>query len=173
MLKKTGLFSMFIFVFSVAVSAEEGPTLEQTVEYINKKYDRNYDQRTTTPWCPEKKDARVTVKMLDSCQLNITISGKCPAALDNDKEIIIEGFVIPLAELDPSKVEVVGDEESSNIKLTTTEDDHPVIIHTLSKNTWKVSSIKLPSLRNYDRTQRLSRAFKHLIRLCGGQEELF
>ncbi|OQY55191.1 MAG: hypothetical protein DRR08_33780 [Candidatus Parabeggiatoa sp. nov. 2] len=173
MLKKACLFSMFIFVFSFAVSAEEEPTLEQTVKYISNKYDRNFDHKTTTPWCPEKKDARVTVKMLESCQLNITISGKCPAASNSDKEILIEGFLIPLAELDPSKVEVVGDEESSYIKLTTTEDDHPVIIHTLSKSTWKVSSLKLPSIRNYDRTQRLSRAFKHLIRLCGGEEELF
>ena len=166
MLKNTcSLLLIFLFSSSFVVSSAEeeeekkDPTLEETVSYIAKKYEKNLDHTG----CYE--EASVTVTMVESCHLKITILG-CQDAPKRD-------IILPLEKLDPSKVEVVGDDERSSIKLTTTEDDEKVIAHVQPNNSWKAPSVKLPNIRGYDRTRRLSRAFRHLISLCGGQEEIF
>lgn len=168
MLKNTcSLLLIFLFSSSFVVSSAEleeeeekkEPTIEETVGYIAKKYEKSFDHTN----CDD--EASVTVMMVKSCHLKITVLG-CQDAPKKD-------IILPLEKLDPSKVEVVGDDERSNIKLTTTEDDEKAIVHVQPNNTWKTAFVKLPSLRGYDRTRRLSRAFRHLITLCGGQEELF
>lgn len=162
------LTSIFASVFFTATSAQaqDGPSYEETIAFLQEKV--NVQSSSHSQQIIEDKE----------CEFSIVIETLCCGASAGNT--ITSAF--RLRDFDPSKVAFHDDE---------TRDFHTEIVMRASKNNkvvdWSSAQPRHDTLQkrarqaifrlvrppSRDNGPRVVRALKHLIRLCGGKEELF
>lgn len=169
-------FLTVIFLSLLATSTSAEPTKEQTVDYILERINEvNLKQskaiiRTASKQIEFKvrhfqyadiKDCRLTVK---------------ETKFENDALVLENIFSVALSDLNPANVTV----HDNLIVLYTSDDDLQVEMNARSRQDqegqWRTDSDMTDEVRivfSKGQGDKLSRAFSHLIKLCGGKEDLF
>jgi hypothetical protein len=178
---KITIFVAFFLASASAVFAQEGPSYEETLRFLNSKVDLN--RGTSTNRLLEN----------DRCDLVLRITNEANYKGRRQDDLINHYF--DLSDLDPSRIFY---EESSfrpgeGLVWIHTKENRDLIIQEQifyressaspgytcqssgeCRSRISVSYIVIQTLPpNNDNGPRAARALQHLVRLCGGQEELF
>lgn len=167
-------------------AANDDPSYEETVNFILEKTGVSWDYKKQSISFPERCQMVVTARYTNNDDI-----------LDE-----IRKYHIPLAEMDPSRTEIweragsvfvkakkaakiISTEHTSFFNYAGLTNEYGVKMNKLGStfkcyegqkycvSTYRESGISVFTFNPKDNLPRLDRAFKHLIKLCGGKEELF
>jgi len=154
--KKPTYYAMLILTLSGPALAQEGPSYDDTVSFIRDKIETKIHSFEV-----DKKTCGISISSKDQLQSEI--------------------FSFSLADVDPSEIRTNRSSITINI----------INYNDRIRRDWQISSsacrsdekcsgtdytgsIFLTALnKNPDNSERLGRAFEHLVRICGGREQLF
>lgn len=164
--------ALFLSVLSApSGSCEVNPSYEQTVAFIlEKSGHRTY---SSNDGLNNIFDTRYQLEFTSRCEVKESASTDGLIGGYQTSTLIVQ--VADLKAFDPSTV----DAEKGNLTLKTTSGIE--VVHVKATGTGKYyqpgesdrSEFFLLDLRSSDDAIRVAKAFSHLIRLCGGEEELF
>lgn len=151
------------------------PTQEQTVDYILARINEVKLKNGTGSVRTQSKTVQLTVKhfqyaTIENCLLTIR-----ETRLENDVLTLEKTLKVPLAQLNPADVKV----DAQRVFLMTANDGAFVDQTVMSRRTTKAESVDHKMIDNVPvnfamgQGEKLARAFSHLIKLCGGQKDLF
>lgn len=176
------LTSFFASVFLAAASAQaqDGPSYEETVKFIqNKVSNHNYDQNQKLNF-PDRCIVVKTVSATSYSQTEgwVTVESKVDlSTLDPSRVTLVDGGVAATAR---ENRKVVTHEYIKRFNNHSDFDRNKVPSENCARSRLTCSRLnKGPYISVYvidpvqDNRPRMARALSHLIKLCGGTEELF
>lgn len=171
-MKRTVLSSLILIASASGSSGQDGPSYEETVAFISEKvgnYRDSYDDGLYNRY-----DWEYSVEISPQCKLRVVAEMEGGLIGGNP----VDGREMQTVDLklaDPSTVSAGPD----TVYFETTSDAE--VVHTENAGTGKYvrsqefykNSILIAGIGNAEVANRTAKAFEHLIRLCGGKEELF
>jgi len=151
------------------------PTKEQTIDYILARINEVQLKDGTGSVRTQSKTVKLIVKhfqyaTIENCLLTIR-----ETRLENDVLMLEKTMKVPLAQLNPADVKV----DTQRVLLMTANDGAFVDQTVKSRRNAKAESVdhkmtdNVPVNFAMGQGEKLARAFSHLIKLCGGQKDLF
>lgn len=165
------ILSLFL---STSLSAKDSPSYDETIEFVLRKLD------TTDANSKENFSAKKNRKYVVDKRCEINVTSILIMKSDDDLYHARTNYSLALSEFDPTRIEAKYDgAEGPYVRMRTLESVESIYISinylpnhedSSDKNySYKVSTVDL----NTDEPERVVKAMKHLVRLCGGKEELF
>jgi preprotein translocase subunit Sec63 len=162
-------------VDSPATTDQTEPTKEQTIDYILARINEVQLKDGTGSVRTKSKTVKLIVKhfqyaTIEDCLLTIR-----ETRLENDVLMLDKTYKVPLAQLNPADVKA----DAQRVFLITANDGFFVDQTVKSRRNAKAESVdhkmtdKVPVNFAMGQGEKLARAFSHLIKLCGGQKDLF
>jgi hypothetical protein len=160
------IFAVLATCFASLACAQEGPSYEETVDFILEKsrvVDGSYSGGQTGHYSLELPDRCILVsEQIDRDGSNVT----------NYRQSRVN-----LSDIDPSTVDTLTRTAFPAVRLWTRDQDE-LITERVPDQTGSIITrrtyIAFVAVRDPDRNlDRVVRAFRHLVSLCGGREELF
>ena len=181
-----GMFSIaFLCLFFVSITTPAGaqtseepaePSKEQTIDYLLERIDDVSLKASTMSIRTESKLIKLNVShvqnaVIADCVLTIKETKK-----ENEDLVSEKVLSVPIVKLSPSNIKVDAD----RLIIFTSDDGLDVDLNAKyrkdARGEWTNDKRSVDAIIvNYSKGQgdKLSRAFSHLIKLCGGQEDLF
>ncbi|MGA9233962.1 MAG: hypothetical protein WBV91_03990 [Desulfobacterales bacterium] len=151
------------------------PTKEQTIDYILARINEVQLKDGTGSVRTHSKTVKLIVKHFQYASIQDCLLTIRETRLENDVLIFEKTMKVPLAQLNPADVK--GDDQ--RVILMTANDGAFVDQTVKSRRNAKAESVdhkmtdRVPVNFAMGQAEKLARAFSHLIKLCGGQKDLF
>ena len=160
---------------SPAAKEQTEPTKEQTIDYILARINEVQLKDGTGSVRTKSKTVKLVVKHFQYATIQDCLLTIRETRLENDVVMLEKTMKVPLAQLNPADVKV----DAQRVFLITANDGAFVDQTVKSRRNAKAESVdnkmtdKVPVNFAMGQGEKLARAFSHLIKLCGGQKDLF
>ena len=160
---------------SPATTGQAEPTKAQTIDYILARINEVKLNNGIGVVRTRSKTIRLIVKHFQTASIEDCILTIREAELENDVVMMEKTLKVPLAQLNPADVKF----DAQRVFLMTANDGAFVDRTVKSRRNTKVQSVDhnmtdtVPVYLGLGQAEKLARAFSHLIKLCGGQKDLF
>ena len=160
---------------SPATKEQTEPTKEQTIDYILTRINGVKLKNGIGLVRTRSKTVKLIVKHFQYASIEDCLLTIRETELENDVLMLEKTLRVPLAQLNPAEMKV----DAQRVFLMTANDSAFVDRTVKSRRNTKVQSVdhkmtdNVPVYFGLGQGEKLARAFSHLIKLCGGQKDLF
>ena len=160
---------------SPAATDQAEPTKEQTIDYILARINEVKLKNGIGSVRTKTKTIKLIVKHFQYASIEDCLLTIRETELENDVLMMEKTLRVPLAQLNPADVKF----DDQRVFLMTSNDGAFVDRMVKSRRNTKVESVdhkmtdSVPVYFGLGQAEKLARAFSHLIKLCGGQKDLF
>ncbi len=181
-----GMFLIaFLCLFFVSIATPAGaqtseepaePSKEQTIDYLLERTDDVSLKTSTMSIRTESKLIKLNVSHVQNATIADCILTIKETKKENEDLVLEKILSVPIAKLNPTSIKIDAD----RLIIFTSDDGLDVDLNAKyrkdARGEWTNDKRSVDAIIvNYSKGQgeKLSRAFSHLIKLCGGQEDLF
>ncbi|MEN8689444.1 MAG: hypothetical protein AB1Z20_05005 [Desulfobacterales bacterium] len=160
---------------SPATTDQTEPNKEQTIDYILARINEVKLKNGIGSVRTKSKTIKLIVKHFQYASIEDCLLTIRETELENDVLMLEKTLRVPLAQLNPADVRF----DAQRVFLMTANDGAFVDRTVKSRRNTKVESVdhkmtdNVPVYFGLGQAEKLARAFSHLIKLCGGQKDLF
>jgi preprotein translocase subunit Sec63 len=158
-----------------ATTDQAEPTKEQTIDYILARINEVKLENGIGLVRSKSKTIKLVVKHFQYASIKDCLLTIRETELENDVLMLDKTLRVPLAQLNPADVKF----DAQRVFLMTANDGAFVDRMVKSRRNTKVETVdhkmtdNVPIYFGLGQAEKLARAFSHLIKLCGGQKDLF
>lgn len=173
-------FLLFLSFTSLVVAEQSAelkePSTEQTINYILERIDDVNLRSSSMSIRTESKLIKLNVSHVQRAAISDCILTISETKKENEDLVLDKTMTVPIVKLNPSNIKTV----SNQLIIFTTNDGLDVKLDAKyrkdAKGKWTTDSRTVDAISvKYSKGQgeKIARAFSHLIKLCGGQEDMF
>ena len=152
------------------------PSKDQTIDYLLERIDDVNLRTSSMSIRTESKLIKLNVNHVQNAAINDCVLTVKETKMENKDMVLEKSLRVPIAKLNPSNIKTF----SNRLIIFTANDGLDVDLNARyrkdAKGKWTIDSraadaISLTFAKG--QAEKIARAFSHLIKLCGGQEDLF
>lgn len=172
---------LIFLIFASLVVAEQSteqtePSKEQTINYILERIDGVNLRTSSMSIRTESKMIKLNVSHVQSAAISDCVLTINETKKENEDLVLDKKMTVPIVKLNPSNIKT----DSNRLIIFTTNDGLNVKLEAKyrkdAKGKWTTDSRTVDAISvKYSKGQgeKIARAFSHLIKLCGGQKDMF
>ena len=169
-------FNLNSWVVAEQTAEPSEPSKEATVNYILERINDVNLSNSSMSIRTKSKLIKLNVSHVQSASISNCLLTIKETKKENEDVVLDKTMTVPIAKLNPSNIKT----DSNRLILFTTNDGMDVKLDAKyrkdAKGKWTIDSRAIDAIGlKYSKGQgeKIARAFSHLIKLCGGQEDMF
>lgn len=170
------IVSLFLSLVIPVTPAGAEPSKEQTTDYILERIDDVNLRTSSMSIRTESKLIKLNVSHVQNAAIKDCVLTLTETKLENKDLVLEKSLSVPIAKLNPSNIKT----SSNQLIIFTANDGLEVKLNARyrkdAKGKWTIDSREVDAISlsfSKGQAEKIARAFSHLIKLCGGQEDLF
>ena len=152
------------------------PSKERTIDYILERIDEVNLRTSSMSIRTESKLIKLKVNHVQNATIDNCVLVIKETKMENEDEVLSKTLTVPIARLNPSNIKTAHD----RLILFTSNDGLDVESDAKyrkdAKGHWTTDNRTVDAISvrfSKGQGEKIARAFSHLIKLCGGKEDLF
>ena len=170
------VFILFSSVVAEQTAQESEPSKEATRNYILERINDVNLRNSSMSIRTKSKLIKLNISHVQNASINNCLLTIKETKKENEDVVLDKTMTVPIAKLNPSNIKT----DSNRLILFTTNDGMDVKLDAKyrkdAKGKWTIDTRAIDAIGiKYSKGQgdKIARAFSHLIKLCGGQEDMF
>ena len=155
---------------------QKEPSKDQTIDYLLERINDVNLRTSSMSIRTESKLIKLNVNHVQNAAINDCILTVNEKKMENKDMVLEKSLRVPIAKLNPSNIKTF----SNRLIIFTANDGLDVDLNARyrkdAKGKWTIDSRTADAISlkfSKGQAEKIARAFSHLIKLCGGQEDLF